>query len=671
MSGTVGKRLYRTVMEAQRSKLVLLSGTPVINHPYELCRLLNLARGPMSIYRVKTQEGANLPSIQEISVLLQKANLWKYIDTITYGLNKNIEFSLLPFGYVRTGSDEGAMTMKDRWNTTDVPSMVQQIVGFFANAYGTERTPIVEEGTALPDTKEEFQEFFMSNPQDPRIQNENLFMRRILGLVSYYRTAGEEYFPRIVDRKERKERRVEMSDHQFSNYIEQRKKERQNDEKQRQVRAMQPELFDKQSSVYRAFSRMSCNFVFPDGFKRPYPGDLRRELKREIDSNPLDEPEEVVEQVATADVVGKYDRDVEQVMKKLYEEREEYLRGENLQKHSPKFAKMLEDIEKSEGSVLFYSQFRSVEGIRIFEYVLEANGYAQIKVVKENDQWVIANAQKVLSKEYEGKRFVVFEADREKTELLLRIFNGQQVGYLPNSIQEQLKAAGYGDSKNLYGDLARVMMISQSGAEGISLKNVRRVLIAEPFWNMVRIEQVIGRAVRAKSHNDLPPEDRTVQVFIYQSVFTKQQMASKEQQVDLDDKLTTDEHIYKIAQRKDRIIRQFLTMMKMAAIDCMSHAPRNKPLSTKVNVHGKQMGMKCYAFAINAPSDELAYQPSWSSEINRLNENPLERNRQIQGKVQRLGPQRKKYVVVPGMQGVFDYNAYVSAGVLVPTQVPI
>lgn len=675
MSGVVGRKLYRAVMESQRSKMVLLSGTPVINHPYELCMLLNLVRGPMNIYRIKTTDVINLPPIQDITTLLKTANLWQYIDTITYGINKNIEFSLLPYNYVRNMAEDGAVIVKEKWPVKEVTDMVQKIVNEIANTVGINSPSFeIEEGTALPDTKEEFQQYFMTNPQDPRIQNENLFMRRILGLVSYYRTAGEEYFPKELPRVIK---RVKMSDYQFNNYVEQRKVERKNDENQRRANAMQPQLFDKQSSVYRAFSRMSCNFVFPPNMQRPYPTELRRQLKQEIDSNPQDEPQEnaVDNAVApldpkTADVIAVYDTKLKKELNKLYSQKEEYLTGDNLKTFSPKFAAMLKDIQQSKGSVLFYSQFRSVEGIEIFKYVLEANGFAEIKVEKKNDTWMIENAEEVLSDEFDGKRFVVFQADREKTELLLRIFNGQQVGFLPTSIQEQLKTAGYGESKNLRGDLARVMMISQSGAEGISLRNVRRVLIAEPFWNMVRIDQVIGRAIRAKSHDDLPAEDRTVEVFIYETVFSKEQIERKQQQVELDNNISTDEHIFKIAERKDRIIRQFLTMMKMAAVDCMSHAPRNKPLSTTVNIYGKEMGMKCYAFAINAPKDELSYQPSWASELARLNENPLERNRQVQGKVQRLGADRKKYVVVAGMQGVFDYEAYKAAGVLIPVPPP-
>ena len=46
--------------------------------------------------------------------------------------------------------------------------------------------------------------------------------------------------------------------------------------------------------------------------------------------------------------------------------------------------------------------------------------------------------------------------------------------------------------ENKMGNIIKVLMITSSGAEGISLMNVRGVHIMEPYWNRVRIEQVIG-----------------------------------------------------------------------------------------------------------------------------------------------------------------------------------
>ena len=63
--------------------------------------------------------------------------------------------------------------------------------------------------------------------------------------------------------------------------------------------------------------------------------------------------------------------------------KQKYLSLDALRKYSPKFLTMIENIEDPQhpGLHLVYSQFRSMEGIGIFALALEANGYAQFKIV--------------------------------------------------------------------------------------------------------------------------------------------------------------------------------------------------------------------------------------------------------------------------------------------------
>ena len=51
-----------------------------------------------------------------------------------------------------------------------------------------------------------------------------------------------------------------------------------------------------------------------------------------------------------------------------------------------------------------------------------------------------------------------------------------------------------------------------AGSEGLDFKFIRQVHVLEPWYNMNRIEQIIGRAVRTCSHKDLPFEERNVEI---------------------------------------------------------------------------------------------------------------------------------------------------------------
>jgi SNF2 family DNA or RNA helicase len=58
----------------------------------------------------------------------------------------------------------------------------------------------------------------------------------------------------------------------------------------------------------------------------------------------------------------------------------------------------------------------------------------------------------------------------------------------------------------------QVLIITLAGSEGLDLKEVRDVIILDPVWNPAMLEQIVGRAVRYKSHMNLPPDERKVDV---------------------------------------------------------------------------------------------------------------------------------------------------------------
>ena len=59
----------------------------------------------------------------------------------------------------------------------------------------------------------------------------------------------------------------------------------------------------------------------------------------------------------------------------------------------------------------------------------------------------------------------------------------------------------------------QVLIISGSGKEGLDLKGVRKLIVMDPVWNYSGMEQIKGRTVRYRSHIDLPPSERTVDIY--------------------------------------------------------------------------------------------------------------------------------------------------------------
>jgi hypothetical protein len=175
-------------------------------------------------------------------------------------------------------------------------------------------------------------------------------------------------------------------------------------------------------------------------------------------------------------------------------------------------------------------------------------------------------------------------------------------------------------------------------------------MITEPFWNMVRMDQVIGRAVRTCSHMELPVEERNVEVFIYTSVFTEKQLKDNFTLRRLDLGLTSDSHILQIAEKKDVIIQTFLNHLKSCAVDCRIHAAQNKP---------RELGFSCYSFPMPTEPDTNSFIPDIVHDKPAV----IERRKKIQGRV--VIVRGKKYVIVDEFPDeLFDYDAYKNAGVL-------
>ena len=243
--------------------------------------------------------------------------------------------------------------------------------------------------------------------------------------------------------------------------------------------------------------------------------------------------------------------------------------------------------------------------MEFLKLILEANGFVQFKLVKEGETWKID-----ISEEDKGKpTFALYTGTEtaEEKEMVRNIFNGNWK-VLPSEITEQLEQQV---SNNMYGEIIKVFMITASGAEGISLENVRYVHITEPYWHPVRIQQVIGRARRICSHQYLPEELRTVTVFLYLMILSDDQKKSDESiELRLKDKskrdnktpVTTDEALYEIATIKEEISEKLLQSVKESAIDCALHSK-----------FGAKEQLQCFSFG-SPSADRYAYVPSFADE---------------------------------------------------------
>ena len=627
--GSLSLKLYEFLLDANDCRIVFLTGTPIINYPNELAVLFNMLRGYIKTYvfylDVQTTRRINQQTIEN---MFKSTNTYDYIE---YNVSaKSLTVTRNPFGFI----SKRQRNLYDGVVWKGVPSVRQ-------DQYGSEgfvrlvkgilqkndvKVVKVEEKKfkALPDTLEGFRALFIDSATGD-IKNNNLLKRRILGLTSYFRSAQESLLPRFDIHKDLAVELIPMSDYQFGIYEAARAEERDREKKNARRRGGQASgagpagaagqagaapnqggdgNYETSISNYRIFSRSFCNFVFPRAIGRPLPqegADIGKILdapgadEDTLDVISLDEKianvdgryelddRAALEKLNAATTDTSYERRIEQAIEALRAKASEYLSPRGLKVYSPKFLEMLNNIEDKDnrGLHLVYSQFRTLEGIGIFKMVLEQNGYAQFKISKgAGGAWKIVKDSKD-----EGKpMFALYTGteEAEEKEIIRNIFNGTWDN-VPTNIAKELRGSA---ASNRYGEVIKVFMITSSGAEGITLRNVRFVHIMEPYWHPVRIEQVIGRARRICSHQDLPVEDRTVNVFMYLMKFTNEQlvpevakggMASEDllskdvSKLDKRTPFTSDQALYEISQIKENVNRQLLRAVKESAMDCGIH----------------------------------------------------------------------------------------------------
>jgi hypothetical protein len=594
--------LYTILMQSKNIKLILLSGTPIINTPNEIAYTINLIKGYEYIYSLEFQESNetslttildNIPEIDsyQIELLINHA---KVHISLVPNLFKKAHNNKVSFNDITTATDEEIIDKIIRTFETKEIKFVKQVV----NKY-----------TPLPTASNEFNKYFIDET-DFTMTNKNLFMRRILGSVSYFVNND----PRLYPTMENVYEELDMSDYQYEKYVNARKEEKKL-EKQKST-----SLFGNQVSVYKTYSRNICNFVFPENINRPKPKDIK-----DLANNK--KKEEYTKQVnAALDKLSNNDL------------------SKDLHKYSPKFKKMIENVHLSKGNVLIYSQFSTVEGIEIISRCLALEGYGEMKIVYANGEWDI---------EYDRNKqcFTKFKSDlnldekhkNEYNNILLGIYNNE-FDQLPNQIKQKLKG-----KNNLRGDILKILFITQSGAEGISLKNVRQVHITEPYWNKNRIDQVIGRANRTCSHIALPKAERNFTVYSYAMKMTTTQLKLKENIIRIYDKnITTDQFIYNIAKNKHNIISEFLECMKKASVDCSLNNPE----------------VGCFSFPVDLIENKKAY--TFDINKDRLDVYMNNATVEIKKKAMKItwAKTNESYIFILDTNELFDYNLYVTTGVL-------
>jgi len=224
--------------------------------------------------------------------------------------------------------------------------------------------------------------------------------------------------------------------------------------------------------------------------------------------------------------------------------------------------------EVSEGIILVYSSYIDA-GIIPMALALEEMGFTRYgekaKPLFKTPPTPIVDVRTmkppVSKKDFKPARYVMITGDPR-----LSPNNDLDVKAITNN-DNIFREDEKGDIVDISGEIIKVVLISQAGSEGLDFKAIRQVHILEPWYNINRIEQIIGRAVRNFSHKDLSFKKRNVQIFLYGTILKN----TEEEAVDL--------YIYRVSELKAVKIGKVTRLLKQTAVDCIINHDQTELIS--------------------------------------------------------------------------------------------
>jgi len=219
---------------------------------------------------------------------------------------------------------------------------------------------------------------------------------------------------------------------------------------------------------------------------------------------------------------------------------------ENIGKYSAKIANICDIIRRpSSGIIIIYSQFID-GGLVPMALALESMGFSRYASTPDHNRNLFkhsADPVDAITMEPRKKgakgvaRYVMITGEKDFSQN-----NNDDLKFVTNK-------------SNADGSQVKVILISMAASEGLDFKNIRQIHILEPWYNMNRIEQIIGRGVRNLSHCDLEFEDRNVEIYLHGTSLDRDEEAA-------------DMYVYRSAEKKAVQIGRVTRVLKETAVDC-------------------------------------------------------------------------------------------------------
>jgi hypothetical protein len=500
------KRLYDNIMAAKNLRLMFLTGTPIVNHPFELVPCFNMLAGPLAMRHLDARtRGEYSPYI---TLFPESFDVFSelFIDGSSRRLKNRERFAnrvaglVTYFGarYARGAPEPEPAGLQTAAEPEPEPEPDAEPEAEPASSQTGAEAPT---GAAAPVTSRGRRKTAQSamatlqrNFRRPAAVEESAPDTGLIEEMfrtTLRRDGFPDELPTIVER-------VPMSPAQYSAYIVARTRER----AESSTFAKAPGPLQKprsfSASTYRVRSRQISNYATPGLMSESGP-------------------------------TGRID-----------------VSDVGLERFGPKVLRLLTNIEKESGIGIVYSAFVHVSGINVIDRALSERGWHRWDPTKGS----------IVRGGAANRVYTVFTGDvsaEDRTAILAEVNH-------PSNC----------DGRNI-----SLVLISGSGAEGITIKCVRHIHIFEPYWHYARLGQVKARGIRLGSAVSLPVDKRSVRPYVYLAIHPRDAVKAKDAVAEeIAREPTTDIDLYARALSNYELITDALSALVDSAVDCRAHRER-------------------------------------------------------------------------------------------------
>lgn len=326
-----------------------------------------------------------------------------------------------------------------------------------------------------------------------------------------------------------------------------------------------------------------ANFVFP-GFSQNKSNELigyygidgMTDVKKQLKNN----QENLVKKISET-ILKEYN--IKDPLNLMYLNENNYITGEifseqYLKHFSIKFYHALKSLneltyeKRGTGTAFVFSNLVRV-GIELFQEVLNSNGYLEYQEnissyqIKPNTRCYFCGHQ---HSQHKSKQINIPPHDfYPATYVSVTGKSDDNADQIPEEKHRILKQV-FNNVENKDGKFIKIVLGSKVMNEGITLRNVKEVHILDVHFNLGKVDQAIGRAIRFCTHYDVSNESNvfpTVEIYKY--------VAS------LESELSAEEELYMKAELKYKLVNKTGRILQEEAIDC--------PLNRNGNVFAEEL----------------------------------------------------------------------------------